>query len=323
MIVIGTCSRRCNLNSRLVRRPKKKAETMKHLLIAILFAVAAGSGTAQTDDTPRAVKVTEIRADNLGISRQFFGRVVARQTVDLAFQVSGQVKAFPVLEGEVISEGALVAQLDLEPFMLQYNQARVQLSHARRTLERLQRLSGSTVSQVTIDDATTEVELAELVVRNAEYSLEHATLHAPFDSLVATRSVANFTTVGAGTPVVRLHDMSELRIEIDVPEILFQRAGQNPDVRLTASFPGSDEIFPLEIREYDAQASSVGQTFQLTLAMPRPEGLAIIPGSSVTVEATLRDEVTSPELPASAILIGNDGATLCHGICPDGRTRRA
>ena len=36
------------------------------------------------------------------------------------------------------------------------------------------------------------------------------------------------------------------------------------------------------------------------------------------VEATLRDEVTSPELPASAILIGNDGSTHAMVFVPSG-----
>ena len=36
--------------------------------------------------------------------------------------------------------------------------------------------------------------------KNAELSLERSTLVAPFDAVVSTRSVANFTTVGAGQP---------------------------------------------------------------------------------------------------------------------------
>ncbi|MEM9794652.1 MAG: efflux RND transporter periplasmic adaptor subunit, partial [Pseudomonadota bacterium] len=46
--------------------------------------------------------------------RQFFGLVVARQTVDLAFQVSGQIVEFPAIEGESIPKGGLIALLDLE-----------------------------------------------------------------------------------------------------------------------------------------------------------------------------------------------------------------
>lgn len=33
-------------------------------------------------------------------------------------------------------------------------------------------------------------------------------------------------------PIARLHDMSEIRIEIDVPEILFQSAGDEKNIRI-------------------------------------------------------------------------------------------
>lgn len=288
---------------------------MIHTLLALM--VLGGNASAATaQEAVRPVKLIEMSAGSQDVTRKFFGQVVARQTVDLAFQVTGQIIEFPVLEGQIIAQGDLVAQLDLDPFELQLDQARVQLEQAQRNLNRFEQLSGSTVSQVTVDDARTQVELAEIAVRNAEYALKHATVDAPFDALVATRSVANFTTVGVGTPVVRLHDMSELRIEIDIPEILFQRAGQNPDVRLTAQFPASSSVYPLVIREYDAQASVVGQTFRLTLALLQPEDLAIVPGSSVTVEARLHGEVTPPVLPTSAVHVGNDGQTYAMVFLP-------
>ena len=185
----------------------------------------------------------------------------------------------------------------------------MQLEQAERTLARLNRLSGDTVSQVAVDDAETQQGLARIAVRNAEFSLDHATLTAPFTGLIAARNVANFTTVAAGTPIVRLHDMSDLRIEIDVPEILFQRAGEDADVTLFARFPVRDRLYPLEIREYDAEASAVGQTFRLTLGMDRPDGMNVLPGSSVTVFATIAEPGARLIIPATAVRIANDGTT--------------
>lgn len=280
-------------------------------LTGLLALVGLGLVTPNTalaqDGAVRPVKLMTVEARSDGVTRQFFGQVVARETVDLAFQVGGQIEEFPVIEGQQIAAGSLIAHLDLEPFELQLDQANIQLDQAERTQARLNQLSGTAVSQVAVDDAETQVGLSRIAVRNAEYSLNHATLHAPFDALIAARNVANFTTVAAGTPIVRLHDMSDLRIEIDVPEILFQRAGGNAQVELLAKFPVREELYPLEIREYDAEASAIGQTFRLTLGMDRPEGLSVLPGSSVTVLATLADEGALPTIPATAIKIANDG----------------
>lgn len=274
-------------------------------VLALILPVA--TPTAAQDEQLRPAILMEVASGELGITRQFFGNVVARQTVDLAFQVGGQIVQFPAQEGEVIPAGNLVAELDLEPFELQVRQAQLQLEQAERALTRLQQLTVS-VTEVQLQDAETQVALAEVARRNAEVALDNATLLAPFDALVAARNVANFSTIGQGTPVARLHDMSELRIEIDVPEILFQRAGGDADVRLEARFPTSDAIYPLEIREFNAEASTVGQSFRLTLALPSANGVAALPGSSVTVLATLIDGGPPILVPSASLRIANDGA---------------
>ncbi|MEQ9259399.1 MAG: efflux RND transporter periplasmic adaptor subunit [Roseovarius sp.] len=282
---------------------------LRPLLAALLSAGLCHAAAAQEAGAPapRLAKIVEVQSRADAVTRRFFGTVAAKETVDLAFQVGGQVVELPVIEGDPVPEGALLAQLDLEPFQLALDQARVQKQQADRNLERLQKLEGSTVSQVTVDDARTQADLAAIAVRDAERSLEQATLKAPFDGLVAARKVAKFTTISPGTPVVRLHDMSDLRVEIDVPEVLFQRAGRDPDIELFATFPASDRQFPLEVREFNAETSDIGQTFRITLGMAPPKEIVVLPGSSVEVTATLNQTGAFIEIPAAAIVFDTNG----------------
>lgn len=273
---------------------------------------------AAAQDTPRLAKIVAVESVDGSLERQFFGRVTAKETVDLAFQVGGQIVEFPAVEGQPIPKGGLIARLDLEPFELALDQARAQQVQADRNLQRFQQLQGSAVSQVSVDDAQTQSELTAISVRDAERNLRHARLEAPFTALVASRSTANFATIGAGTPVVRLHDMSELRIEIDVPEVIFQSAGENPDVDLTARFPAIDRDFDLQVREFNAETSSVGQTFRITLGMPPPDGQVILPGSSVTVTAVLKGGAARTLIPASAVVSDNSGASQVMVFEPAG-----
>ncbi|NVO54407.1 efflux RND transporter periplasmic adaptor subunit [Rhodobacteraceae bacterium B1Z28] len=277
------------------------------LLTSLGLALALLATPMAAQHAPKPVKLMQVHETAPGFSRQFFGRVAARQTVDLAFQVAGQIVEMPVTEGFVLPKDGLIARLDQEPFELRLSRAQLQKEQADRTVARLSRLRGTSASQVTVDDAETEAQLAAIALRDAEYELEHATLTAPFDALVSSRAVEAFTTVSAGTPIVRIHDMSELRIEVDVPEILFQRSGQNDDITITAKFPVSDEVFPLEIREFDAETSSVGQTFRIQFGLTPPEGVQILPGSSVTVNVQVQDERTGIVVPATAIVADASG----------------
>lgn len=297
----------------MTRFKRLVARSVLALAIASFIPLAA----LAADEALKPVKLLQTRTGSMTIERQFFGQVAAKQSVDLAFQVGGQVVMFPVAQGFVVPKGQMVAQLDLEPFELQLEQARLQKEQADRTVARLEKLAG-TVSQVSIDDAETQAGLAGVALRNAEYELQHATLTAPFDALVSSREVDNFTTVGAGTPIVRLHDMSELHIKVDVPEILFQQADQSDQVEITASFPGWDTTYPVEILEFDAEASSVGQTYRVTFRLAPPKDRQILPGASVAVRVKVETDAEAIVLPATAIVTSSDGKTGVMVFSPSG-----
>ena len=278
-------------------------------VLAAALAAYAAVAPVSAEETPRPVKLITVEAPSTGVTRQFFGKVAARQTVDLAFQTAGQIVRFPAIEGQIVPAGEVIAQLDLEPFELSLEQSRLQRNLVHRRAERLKELEGRAASPANVEDAATEAGLADIALRNAEYALKHATLQAPFDALVARRYAARFATVNAGTPVVRVHDMSEIRIEIDVPEVLFQLAGRDPSITVVARFPASETRFPVEVREFNAETSQIGQTYRVTLGMAPPEGLNVLPGSSVTILATRDLPRTRIVLPASAVAIAADGGT--------------
>ncbi|WP_323776644.1 efflux RND transporter periplasmic adaptor subunit [Leisingera sp.] len=287
----------------------------KTLAVAGGVAVLAAAAAAQQPLKP--VKLLQASSDSLMLERQFFGKVAAKQTVDLAFQVGGQILKFPVTEGGSVAQGGLIAELDLEPFELQLEQARLRKEQADRTVVRLEKLRG-TVSQVSIDDAETEAGLARVALRDAEYALGHATLNAPFDALVSSREVEQFTTVSGGTPIVRLHDMSELHIKVDVPEVLFQKADHNDMLTMVANFPGRDTDYPLEILEYDAEARSVGQTYRVTFRLPPPGDRQILPGASATVHVRVDTGDAAIRVPGTALVAAPDGSTGVMLFAPAG-----
>ncbi|MQY43933.1 efflux RND transporter periplasmic adaptor subunit [Epibacterium sp. SM1969] len=297
--------------------------TFKHLLLPLLCSLALTPGAlsaqsnSQSNNPPstdilKPVKLMKIQSGPQQVERRFFGQVAAKETVDLAFQVAGQVFKMPVAEGETIPQGTMIAQLDLERFELQLEQAQLRKEQADRTKARNERLSG-TVSQVIIEDTETEAKLADVSLRNARTDLRHATLLAPFDALIARREVALYTTVAAGAPIARIHDMSELHIEINVPEVLFQNSNESDTLTLNAQFPGSDIRYPVEILEYAAEASAVGQTFRVTLKMKPPSDRQILPGASTTVNVVVKTGEERITLPTTAIVpdaSGNPGVLV-------------
>lgn len=260
-------------------------------LFALSLALAAPLAAQEAAETPaevtpKPVKLMTLSSDAVPLQRQFFGQVTAKQTVDLAFQVAGQLHELNAEEGTTMEAGTLIARLDLSAYERAVAMARTNLEKAKRDAERLETLRGQAASGVQVADAQTALSLAEIELANAQNDLEHASLRAPFDALVARRLVANYQTVSAGTPVVRLHDVSELRVDIEVPEVLFRQAGAGGAVSFAAELPGDDTRYPLALREFETETSSIGQSYTITLAFEGSPGAFVFPGASVTVYAT-------------------------------------
>lgn len=279
---------------------------MKRFLIFWLAVSILTTPIASAQDAPRPVKLLALSEEAPSYQRTFFGHVRARETVDLAFQVAGQIVEFPVKEGQRLKAGVLIAQLDLASFQQAYQEAEINLTKTRRDFERLGKLSGSNVSQTRIDDARTTYQLAGVAFARATRQLGNATLDAPFDALVARRDISNYTTVKVGTPVVRLHDMSELQVDIDIPEILVRRTASG-DVRFFAAFPENPKQYPLEMREFEAEADDIAQTFRLTLSFVGETEGNILPGASTTVTITTSGEAKSDVIiPETALVFAAD-----------------
>jgi len=284
--------------------------------VLVVFASLVASELNAETSVPY-VKTITLEDPLDAISRTYFGEISAKETVSMGFQVGGRILEFYAPEGEIIPKGRVIAQLDQVPFQIAVDQARLTLEQAERQLARFERLLGSAIAEAQLLDARTEALLADVALRDAEYALEQATLKAPFDALVASRSVANFSTVAAGSEVVRLHDMSELRVDIEVPEVIIQQLGNAPDVVLNAQFPGEENDVPLVFREINAEVSQVGQTFRVTLAVEAPPDRLLFPGASVVVKARVPSAHSGFVLPVTAIGTAPDGSTFVHRLNAD------
>ena len=69
---------------------------MGRFFIVLLLFLSPIAGLAQD---VRLAKIIEVQSGDSAVTRQFFGHVVAKETVDLAFQVGGQIVELPVIEG--------------------------------------------------------------------------------------------------------------------------------------------------------------------------------------------------------------------------------
>ena len=133
----------------------------------------------------RPAKLFKVTAQQTTVSHEFVGRLDAAQTLDVSFEVAGELMQLPVREGQAVAKGALVAALDPTNFQLAVREAEVQLRLATQDLQRKETLIRDRgISESVVDEARAQFELSQVRLSQAQKSLADSRIDAPFDAFV-------------------------------------------------------------------------------------------------------------------------------------------
>ncbi|MCR9256699.1 MAG: efflux RND transporter periplasmic adaptor subunit [Alphaproteobacteria bacterium] len=286
------------------------------LVFGLALGLTACEEPSPTEDKPliRAIKnmTLEVRAG--AQQRVLTGETKADLTSNAAFEVSGQVIRMTVDVGDQVTKGTVLAQLDPEPYTLTLRQAESELvsanadlEDANRKFEQQSELFGRGFATKTNFDsaearkrsAEAAVDAAESQVALARRNLSKTELKAPFDGVIATKSVEVFEEVSPGQTLYALQS-GDPKVEATLPETLISVVGINQQV--IVSFPplgGAtasgriDEIAPLA---GDANA------YPIEIALDdRPEGLRAGMSAEIVLEFATQNTGTAFMVPYGAV----------------------
>ncbi len=294
---------------------------MKRIAPALTCMLAAwglaceGEQEVAEAEIARPVKTYAFGATDRERQLTYPGRVFPNTTVEVAFEVTGQIRELPVPKGQQVKQGELLARLDQRDFINELEAANARAEEALATRDRFRDAAKTrAVSRQEVDEAEASARQAVAARKIKEKQLEDTELRAKFDGIVADRYVENFQNVVAKEPILSLQDIHILEVRIDLPERDFGTAPEVENVgRLTASFDAiSGREFELEVKEFVTDADPVTQTFPVTLQMPNPGDADILPDilpgmtASVTWYRPPRAGASDQTVPAIAVL-GQEG----------------
>lgn len=288
-----------------------------YLFIVLCLGLIAGcEEQAQEETVIKPVKVITVAQDEQAKPRIFPGVVKPNMTVDLAFQVPGQVHELPVALGDEIDKGGLIAKLDDRDYKNNLDVAAAELERTKLQYERLEKLlEKGTVAKAQFDEAQAAYNVAQAQHRIALKAMDDTTLYAPFAGRVAEKYVDNFQNVKAEQAIISLQAIKNVDIEVDIPEQDMVYAKRRPkdapksnDVVIFSALP--DREFPITLKEYSTQADPQTQTYRVVLTMEAPTDVNILPGMSASfiLRTPLRPSDASLLIPAQCVLTDEDGA---------------
>lgn len=240
------------------------------------------------------------QAEQLQRDVRLTGRVVARQSVSLAFEPAGRVSAVAADRGDAVEQGEVLATLDtrrlesrLAEVAARSEEARASLALAQRQEEREAQLnqnnfaSRTALDQARTDRLTLQARLAALAAERDSLTadLEDSTLTAPFAGRVIERHISVGSLVSSGTTAFDLIDVEQLEAHLGLPAALAATFVPNEAVELMVN----GEKVSGEVRARLPQVDSDSRTQTLVVSLETPDHA--VPGDL----AELRYRISEPE----------------------------
>lgn len=268
------------------------------------------------DRPPIPIRVAMILKQKVQQSVTLVGTVEPRKRSIVASQIKGLVKSFPAKEGREAKEGQILAQLrtdtlniQLDSAMAFHREAQTRHNQAKRDLRRTRLLfQKELVTQKESDDAIAqETALRERLsqldaeIRQAQDHLAKSRIVAPFDGWITQE----FTEVGqwveAGGRVVEMVDLSDVKVEIPLPERYVRHIRIDDQVTVLfdglPGFEAQGRIFSIV-----AQADRIARTFPVK---------AVIPNRNFAIKSGMVSRVTLPVgQPYESLVVPKDAVVL-------------
>ena len=262
-------------------------------LILVLITACSEPPPPVAEEVSRPAKLYTVGAAGGDLFRSFPGEVRATDVAELAFRVAGELTEFPATRGKKVSQGELLARLDSSDFEAARDQAQAQYDLAKAQFDRVAELvERQLISQADYDQRLALMKVRKSDLTRARNNVDYTSIYAPFDGVIARRLSENYESVAAGQVVMILQTGKMIDVTVDVPESIvahIERTEINaePDPVKVRFDSIGDQTYDALYKEHEAQADPATLTYKVTVSLPNPEGINVLPGMSATVIANI------------------------------------
>lgn len=222
---------------------------VRTLALAAAFAAAVGLLSACSESAPPGpasaapeVEVAEVEVREVTEFDDFTGRFVPVERVEIRPRVSGYIEAVRFEQGQEVSAGTVLFEIDARPYQAALSRAEAELARsqsglalARSDLARAESLLQSrAISREEYDQRVSGVNQAQASVRGFEAAVESAQLDleftrivSPISGLTGRAEITAGNLVSAGqTLLTTVVSMDPIYVEFEADEQVYLRYGE-------------------------------------------------------------------------------------------------
>ncbi|GAA4294969.1 efflux RND transporter periplasmic adaptor subunit [Nibribacter koreensis] len=294
------------------------------LTSALLYSCGNKEGAPQGAmmGGPVAVNTYTVTQENVMGTDTYPGTVVPLNEVELRPQVSGYISQIFVKDGQRVTKGQKLYEIDRTKYQAAYNQAQAQVRSAQANLNRVQKdleryenlARQDAIARQRVDYARADVEtaraqvaVARSQVASAATDLGYSVIKAPFSGTIGISQVRVGSQVSPGQTLLNTISsegptaVDFVINEAELPRFNRLKQGNQPDSLFTLSFSdGSKYPHVGRLSAIDRAVGLQTGTITVRVSFPNPDR-QLVSGMTVSVNVLNQDIGQQVTLPFKAV----------------------
>jgi len=229
------------------------------------------------------------------------GTLLADESVMLRAEIDGRVVALNFQEGQAVTKGTKLVSIESSEYEAALAASSAELRTKTADFERAKDLlTKGFVSAELVDRARGAMEVAAARVQQEQARLAKTGIYAPFNGIVGLRLVSPGAYLKAGDSIIRIENISAIKVDFRVPEIYVGRVARGQPVTVAVdAFPGTP--FTGRIFAIEPQIDEKSRTVLLRAQVPNTNG-KLKPGLFARVSLQLENRASAIVIPEQAIV---------------------
>ena len=195
------------------------------------------------------------------------GNVTTKNLVVINSEFAGLLKSVSVKEGQQVTKGQILARIDDGGLSQQLSQMQIQADLAKTTFERQERLWQQNIgSEIQYLQTKSAYESQLEAIDQMKQQLAKTTITAPFSGTIDDILTDQGNIVAPGTPIFRLVSLTDMYVEVDVPETYLKDITKGKEVII--EFPVLNMSINSVVRQAGSFINAANRTFKVEVAIP-------------------------------------------------------
>ncbi|MBR6251102.1 MAG: efflux RND transporter periplasmic adaptor subunit [Bacteroidales bacterium] len=293
------------------------------MLLAAVLLGGCSSNEKAKEKAPLRVRTEVVKATSDSGKRTFVGTIEECEATSVSFTSMGVVKRVLVGEGQRVTQGDLIAEMDDTQARNMLLAAEAQMTQANDALERYTMLhNAGSLPEVNWVEIQSKVAQAKSQLELARKNLADCKLTAPVSGIVGRKLVGAGETALPSQAIVTILNIDRVKVKLSVPENEINTISANTASHICVA-AANVQIAGGSV-EKGVQADALTHTYDIRINLPNANH-QLLPGmvASVVLNNGSSNAVNTILLPITSVQKRNDDSHFVWVVDAENKARRS